>query len=582
MNTFGFGFQADATSATYVSPDVRASGDGYATFLLGVVQPAGGDPDSWNSGTTSMTVTITPQGQNRFYGGYINDDWKLTRNLTLNLGLRYEFETAYTDPEDRLTRPLDLTSPIPEFQGAGAPAMPAELAQFYQGPTILNGAFRFADSENRGAWDPGRGVLSPRAGFAYRLNDRTSLRAAYGLFPTPWVGSTTNIFDNTYYYGYKSVTGAPAAVQGVPQMKLENPFPASNPIIPSYKKALGRYTNLGDSFNYIAEKRPRSYSSRINVSLQRQLPQGFVLDATYYLNFTSQLIGGYNMNQVDPRVAYQYKEATNKSVPNPFYNILPVEKFPGSLRYQRNVSLTSLMKPYPQYGSLTVFDAIEGGDMRYQSLQLKVQKSFSSGYTLMMGYNYSRQQDEVFYDDIATFTQAFAWQENNRPRHRLTAAGSWEIPLGRNRQYLSGMNRTLDMIVGGWDVTGFLSWRSGFFTRFAMVATGNPVLDDPTPQHRFDTSVFSRLPAYTPRSNPWQYPGLTNPGLFNVDTSLVKSLPIVERYRAELRVDVFNAFNGMTWADPITNVQSSQFGQSTNQLANTFGRRVQFGVRVEF
>jgi hypothetical protein len=67
-----------------------------------------------------------------------------------------------------------------------------------------------------------------------------------------------------------------------------------------------------------------------------------------------------------------------------------------------------------------------------------------------------------------------------------------------------------------------------------------------------------------------------------VDTSLVKSLPIVERYRAELRVDVFNAFNGMTWADPITNVQSSQFGQSTNQLANTFGRRVQFGVRVEF
>ncbi len=582
LNTFGFGFQADATANTYVSPDVRTSGDGFATFLLGAVQPAGGGADSWNSGATSMTVTITPQGQNRFYGGYINDDWKVTRNLTLNLGLRYEFETAYTDPKDRLTRPLDLTDPIPELQGASAPVMPPELQQFYNGPTIFNGAFRFADSEHRGQWNPGKGVLSPRIGFAYRLNDRTSLRAAYGRFPTPWVGSTFNIFD-TSYWGFRAVTGAYPAVQGVPVMKLENPFPSSYPLTLPYGKSLGRYTMLGDSFSYVVADRPRSYSDRINISLQRQLPEGFVVDVTYYMNFTSQLIGSYNVNQIDPRVAYQYKDAINKSVPNPFYNLLPVEKFPGPLRNQRQVSLTSLMRPYPQYGNLSVVDAVEGGDMKYYSLQLKVRKSFSRGYSLMLGYNYNNQQDQVFYDDIANFTQTFTWQDNDRPRHRLNIAGTWEIPVGRGRQYGSGMNRGLDMILGGWDVTGFMSWRSGFFIRFGgMVVSGNPVIDNPSPHRWFDTSVFSKLPAYTPRSNPWQYPGLTNPGLFNLDGSLVKRIPITEKYRSELRMDVFNVANNMTWANANTNVQSSTFGQSTNQLANTFGRRVQLGLRIEF
>lgn len=424
LNTFGFGFQADATSSTYVSPDIRTSGDGFATFLLGAIQPAGGGADSWDSGATSMTVTITPQGQNRFYGAFINDDWKVTRNLTLNLGLRYEFDTAYTDPEDRLTRPLDLNDPIPEMQGATAPRMPPQLAQFYKGPTIFNGAFRFADSKNRGQWDAGIGVLSPRAGIAYRLNDLTSLRVGYGLFPTPWVGSTTNIFDHTYYYGFRQVTGAPSAVLGVPQMRLSNPFPPDNPVIPAYKKSLGRYTMLGDSFNYVAEKRPRSYSNRVNVSLQRQLPQGFVADVTFYINFTSQLIGMYNVNQVDPRVAYEYKDAINISVPNSFFNYLTVEKFPGPLRYQRNVALTTLMRKYPHYGALNVFDGIRGGDMRYYSLQLRFQKSFSSGYAFMAGYNYAFQRDQVFFNDVASFLQNFTWQDNNRPRHRLTMAGT--------------------------------------------------------------------------------------------------------------------------------------------------------------
>jgi hypothetical protein len=145
------------------------------------------------------------------------------------------------------------------------------------------------------------------------------------------------------------------------------------------------------------------------------------------------------------------------------------------------------------------------------------------------------------------------------------------------------MPRILDYAVGGWDVSGIMTWRSGFFVRFGgLVVDGDPRISDPTPGHWFNTAAFKQLPAFTPRTNPWQYEGLTNPGLFNLDMSIVKRMPVTERYRFELRMDVFNAANNMTWANPSTSVLSSQFGASNNQLAATFGRRTQLGLRVEF
>ena len=115
-----------------------------------------------------------------------------------------------------------------------------------------------------------------------------------------------------------------------------------------------------------------------------------------------------------------------------------------------------------------------------------------------------------------------------------------------------------------------------------MVANGDPHIENPGPSRWFDTSVFSQLPAYTARTNPWLYDGLTGPGMLNVDTSLTKSFFITEKVRFVLRMDSFNVLNNMTWADPDTNFYSSTFGQSTNQLGNTFGRRTQLGLRVEF
>ena len=419
----GFGFDARPTSATYVNPDTRQSGDAFATFLLGAVVPTDGSPSDWNSSSTSIPAInfLTPTA--RFYGGYVNDDWKITRDLTLNLGLRYEYERAWNEEQDRSVRELDLTSPIPEFQGANAPQIPAVVRQFYSGPTIFNGAFQFTDSEHRGQWDAGAGRWSPRIGAAYRVNDKTSIRAAYGRYYTPWIAGTTD-FNNLTTPGFTNYTGAPPVVQGVPQMHLSNPFPSTYPVQPAYQKSLGRYTQLGDTTGFYQVDRPRPNSDRFNFSVQRQLPTGMVLDVTYYLNLSSFVFDTTrNLNLVDPNIAYTHKDAVNQQVPNPFYNILPVEKFPGPLRYQQTVSILSLMKPYPQYGDLNVIDGQPGGDMKYQSLQIRLQKNFTYGYSFLFGYNYHYEQDKRFFNDIATFNQEYTWIDAPSSRHRPNFRG---------------------------------------------------------------------------------------------------------------------------------------------------------------
>ncbi len=585
----GFGFDGRPTSATYNNPNLLLSGDPYATFLLGAIVPTdiavnwGGNGNNWDSGATGFPVNIKPQIQRRFYGVYLNDDWKVTRNFTLNLGLRYEYESPFHDAQNRETRALDLNAPIPELQGI---SVPAEVSQLYQGGWKMNGAFRFADDNNRGAWDGGVGTLSPRIGGAYRLNDKTVVRAAYGRYVTPWTSNASHDqLSGFALYGFSNFTGAPDDIQGVPQMRLSNPFPASNPIAPAYDKSLGIYTMLGNSINYPASDRLRSNSDRVSVSVQRQLPGAIVLDVTYFLNRTSQMFQtDYNINQVDPNIYYTQKEQTLAVIDNPFYERLPVEKFPGPLRYQPQVSVASLAKPYPQYGDIIVTDGFKGGAMKYQSLQVKLQKAYSHGVSLLVGYSYHVEKDQQFFNDIATYSREFSWQNPNGYRQRLTAAGTWDVPFGKGRAYMSNAPRVLDAALGGWKLSPILFWRSGNILGFGgMIWDGsNPTVSNPTPQLWFDQSHFQRLPDFTPRTNPWNFSDLTGPGVFNVNGSLAKDFRIFESLRMELKVDAFNVLNNMSWGDPEMNVDDSNFGRITNQADLTYGRRVQLGVRLEF
>jgi hypothetical protein len=223
--------------------------------------------------------------------------------------------------------------------------------------------------------------------------------------------------------------------------------------------------------------------------------------------------------------------------------------------------------------------------MLYQYVQFKVQKNFSNGYSVMWGYNYHWQEDQRFYDNIATYLDQYTWMPTDASRHRMTFAATWEVPFGKRRAYMSNASPVVDALIGGWNLTPTGFWRSGRAIRFgSLVVNGDPRVSNPNQTRWFDKSVFSVVPAFNARNNPWQYDGLYGPQQFNMDASLVKSFNVYEQVRFELRMDVFNVVNNITWHNPDTNVNSANFGRSVNndQLNSTFGRRTQLGLRLQF
>jgi hypothetical protein len=569
-----FQFDKNSTAATFIQPDLRVSGDAYATMLLGVVD---------NSSRIQNIPLNRPR--NGFWGLYVQDDWKLTQRVTLNLGLRWEYQTAIYDPEDRLSRYLDLTDPIPEFR-ANPPAMPPQVNAIRQTAPIYNGAWIFTDESNRGAWNP-TGNFLPRAGIALRLNDRSSLRVGYARYAVASDSSTAvvDVLGSTPYQGFDQTTNPLPILEGRPQARLFDPFPAGvNPLVPPIGKSLGRYTGLGTDTLWFRQDWRNETNDRINVSLQRQLPWLVVADLTWFMNFGHNSPQNLPINQVDPRLGFEYKAALSQSVPNPFYQILTPQQFPGQLRNNRNVTVGSLLSPYPQYGSLTE-RGVPFSRTRYNSIQLQVQRPFANGFNLLMGYNYNRGRSEEFYDNVDEYDRSVSWQSTNYtlPRQKLTTAGIYQLPFGKGRKFLAGSNRFLDGVFGGWAVSGIYMWTSGVFLRFGgLDVIGEPVLDDPSDAARFNASAFRLLPAFTRRSNPWMYEGVTGPAFSNLDMTLAKEFRITERVRFELKMEAYNATNSFMGADPSMDVNSSVFARVVNIRAGYSGRQLQYNGRFRW
>ncbi len=578
----GFGFNGDITNSTYVSPSLNVSGNPYASFLLGSVVPVGASPSGWDSNETSMSSLIRPTVSTRFFGGFLNDDIKVSRNLTLNLGLRYEYDQPFMEEQNRLTAPLDLTKPIPELQSI---QMPAATKQFYTGTWILNGAFQFTSADNRTAWNSDKGAWSPRVGMGLRLNGKTALRAAFGRYSLPHNMNSKAIDQfSAPAAGFANYTDAPPHVQGVPQMRLADPFTSAWPIVPSYGKSYGAYTGIGDNITFINGDRPRTYSNRVNISVQRQLPGNLLLDATYFLNLTGRFNqSNYNINQTDPRIQLQYGSATNVQVANPFYHLTTPNLSPGALWNQATVNVLTLAKPYPQYGNITVIDGLTGGNMRYHSLQIKAIKSYSSGYTLLVGYNYNVQTNKTFYDNVDNYLKVFTDQDAGQYRHRLTVSGTYNLPVGKGRRFASKSNRLTDAVIGGWNLASTTIWHSGNLLNFgAYAVNGDPKIDNPGPDAWFKTSVFSYLPAYTRRTNPWYFDNVRGPQFFHIDATMTKEFSLTEKYKLQLKLESFNPINNANVNNPNMSLSSSLFGKSYDIYPQDYGRRLQMGLRLRF
>ena len=217
-------------------------------------------------------------------------------------------------------------------------------------------------------------------------------------------------------------------------------------------------------------------------------------------------------------------------------------------------------------------------------MQFAINRPFRNGLSLFAAYNYHYETDQYFYDDIAQYNKKWSWIPASTPRHRISEAATWELPVGKGKHYLAGISRGLDLAVGGWSVGTLATWHSGDFLTFgSLLQVSNPGQNIPSGAY-FNPAAFQALPAYTHRTNQNLYSGITGPGFFNLDGNLNKAFPITERFRLRFEMTAFNALNHFSLADPVTDVNNlSQFGYTPGtQLANTFGRRLEFGLRLLF
>jgi hypothetical protein len=588
-------FNSTLTANSSDSPQVATSGNQWASFLLGALD-----------GNSSARLVPLQTPNLTSYSAYFQNDWRVNDRLTLNLGVRWEYEPGPTDPDNRMSRFLDLSVPIPEMQ-ATPPNMPAQAAALMAGKGyswIYNGAWQFTTEDHPNVWETPWKELFPRVGVNYRLGDESVVRFAYARFrmPIASVRETLGAFVDQYT-GYAQTTTTLGVLGGRPQQVLANPFPANNPVIEPYGQSRGAYTGLGGTVSFDEYQLRPQLNDRFNLSYQRQLWKNMVIEAAYFFNWGSRVPYQKNLNMRDPAFSYEYGALLNQAVPNPFRNYLTPSTFPGALRNNATVTLGSLLVPYPQYGAINQFNTDDGRNMKTHSFDLRVQRPLANGISFLVAYAFQRDRIENWLSDIdqyEVFTSGgksgWEWQPINLgtpsgapapatlPEHRMTGAFSWQIPVGRNQALLSDLPAALEYIVGGWQYSTAVRIYSGAPILFAnaYAVSGNPRLDNPTRDRWFDTSVFAAQPAFTPRSNPVYFDGLNGPRAWFLDMTMTKQVPIGPRYKVEVRLEAYNALNRIMWALPNVTFGSGNFGRVTTKRNDISGREIQLGVRFVF
>jgi hypothetical protein len=578
-------FNSALTANSSDSPDVVNTGNEWASFLLGALDDR-----------SAARLVPLQNPDLRGYASYFQDDVTLSERLTLNAGLRWEYEPGPTDPQHRLSQRIDLTQPIPEMR-ATPPAIPDQARQLMASKGYgysFNGAWIFASDTNPHAWHSTPWNFLPRLGLSYRTSDTSALRVAYARYQMP----TSNVRDTLgdfveQYAGYAQATMTLGLANGVPRQTLADPFPSTvNPVIEPYGQSYGRYTNLGGAANLDEyELRPQR-NDRFNVSFQKEIWRGMIVDLSYFFNDGTGVPYDKNLNMADPAFKYEFKTLLNTQVANPFRNYLTPDKFPGALRNTGTVTLGSLLVPYPQYSSLLQRNTDDGRHMRTHTFEIRAQRPFTKSVSFFAAYAWSNEQRMEWFDDRAQY-QVFAsngrdgweWRPTELPVHRFTAAASWQLPIGRDRQFLSDLPKPLDLAIGGWQYTSAARYYSGRLLLFtqSLIVDGDPRIDDPKHDRWFDTTKFRGLQdSFTPRNSPWYWDGLVGPGVFLADMTLTKMFTLTSKYRVEARIEAYNAFNNIVWENPEMNVSSPNFGKVTRKRIDGTGREVQIGLRFIF
>lgn len=554
------------------------SGIGFASFLLG-------------TGDFGFNYTGGPDEINsfRYYGGYIEDDWKLTPKLTLNLGFRYDYNTPWRERFNRITSwDANAASPlqVPGLSLVGGLDFPG-----------VNGLSRYHFNPDKTTG------FQPRFGFAYSFTNNTVVRGGVGLFLGPAVGSGYNN-NGVPSTGYLGSTPWVTTLNGVtPLNLLSNPYPQG--FIYATDSSLGLATDLGQSVVAMARQRKTSYAEQWNVDIQQMFPGGIIFDLAYAGSHGVHLYGDYNANQL-PDQYLGMGNQLNEQVANPFYGKISTGGLSGP-----TVARSQLLLPYPQFTGVTLGNGSYYGASSYNSLQLKIERRFANGFSILGSYTWSKLMDNAPPTTTGFPGGSFAagptqdW-DNLRAEWSLSTFdtpqylainGIYELPFGKGKKWFN-QDRVANYFIGGWQLNGIATFLSGTPQQVSMAANTlynyggtqranwngrNPTLHTPITQrlnYYFDVSDFSAPGAFTYGNSPRTLGDLRAPGVANFDFSGVKNTRLSERLTLQFRAEAFNLFNRPQFGPPDTALGDNVTGTISSQVNSP--RELQFALKLLF
>ncbi|MEI9975023.1 MAG: TonB-dependent receptor [Ignavibacteriota bacterium] len=588
-NGTSFTFSARGTAIPNNAYAGSQIGYAFASYLLGIVDSA------------SMTVPTSYGGRRHYYSLFVQDDYKVRRNLTLNLGLRWEFQPPVQEVANRYSS----WSPNVIDPKSGLPG----AYQFAGNCSECTGQSYFGHKDYKG--------FGPRLGFSWQPVDKWVVRGSYGILyegdvfsgynPTPLGTATSTAWAGSYLLSASSVN----PWTGI--FNWDNGFPTD------------RYAPATKNLSYGDTSRPgmidpnygsMGYIQQWNFGIQRELPKHVLLDITYLGNKGTGLKVGEleAINQLNPSVLAKYGTALGNTISS----AADAAKYGISLPYPGFVgSLAAALRPYPQVNgtsTVQVYGAPLGFSV-YHSLQVSVNHDFRNGISVLANYVWSKSLsnfDSSFIGDTGAPLDYYNLKiEKSLSSYDVPQAAkayiTYDLPVGKGKKWLTGAPRAVNAAIGGWQVAGILNYYSGTPITFSSSSPlsswnggtnrANVISDDAMLNPSFDSSLLqvtgtSGAPnTYLNKANFSQPAALTlgtgakrygNARAFptrNEDVALVKNTRIAERFRFQIRGEALNVFNRHTWGGVSGSVNSATFGQVTSVSGN---RQIQVSARLDF
>lgn len=574
VSTGRFDFSTAWTRGPVDNSPAAPIGQDLATMLFGL--PTGGAVDRRATYAEQSTV----------WALYVHDDWKITRKLTLNLGLRYELEGPLTERFNRSVRGFDYSAALPieaqvkeNYAKNPTPEVPPDQFRVRGGLT-----FAGVGGQPRTLWERDANNFMPKIGLAYRATDKTVVRGGYGLF-FGFLGTRRGDVVQT---GFSQTTSLiPSLDNGLTFVAtLTNPFP--NGFIEPPGASLGPMTYVGRGISFFSTRPLTPYMQRWQLSIQREFPHRVVLDVGYVGNRGTKIETSRDLTTLPVQYLSRKSERDQPHIdymttnlPNPFVPLLP-----GTSRDSKLLSRATLLRPYPQFtGASTTTNE---GYSWYHSLQIKADKRFSHGYTIQASYTWSKFMEATGFLNDGDPVTAKCISDQDYP-HRLSMSWIWELPLGRGRKYLAGVNPVSAALISGWQVQGIYTAQSGQALGFGNAIFRGNLKDIVLPKSQrsperwfnvdagFERDTAKQL-SYAARVMSFRFNGIRGDGINNWDLSVIKDTRIREGIKAQFRAEFLNAFNHVLFSNPNTTVTSTAFGTITSEKG--YPRRIQLGIRL--